>query len=153
MAFADAPYNLISDIVGRGKRKHREFVAGSGEQTSQQFTQFLANSLEHCAAYSMQGALIFCCMDWRHMQEILSAGQQARFELKNLAVWVKNTPGQGSLYRSQHELVFIFKNGDSAHQNNIGLGRHGRNRSNVWEYPRVDTFRTGPLAELTSTRP
>ena len=87
------------------------------------------------AKYSKNGSLHFIFMDWRHMRELHEAGRIAYSELKNIAVWVKNQPGMGSLYRSQHELVFIFKSGSAPHRNNIQLGKHGRNRTNVWQYP------------------
>jgi DNA modification methylase len=90
----------------------------------------------------------FVFMDWRHMSELLAAGSAVYSELKTLIAWVKTTPAQGSLYRSQHELVFVFKKGDAAHINNIQLGRHGRNRSNVWTFPGVNTFRAGRLDDL-----
>lgn len=73
-------------------------------------------------------------MDWRHLQELLDAGLAAYTELKNICVWVKPNAGMGSLYRSQHELVLVFKSGRAQHRNNIELGRHGRHRSNVWTY-------------------
>lgn len=150
MVFTDPPYNVrISNVVGRGKRKHREFLAGSGELSPREFTQFLTRSLSLSTRFAKPGALCYSCMDWRHMQEVLEAGKQGLGELLNLVVWVKNSPGQGSFYRSQHELIFIYRFGDAPHQNNIQLGRLGRNRSNVWDYPRVDTFRTGAQAELT----
>lgn len=150
MVFADPPYNVrVADVVGRGKRKHREFLSGSGELTPERFVQFLTRSFQLCVAYAAPSAVCCCCIDWRHMSEMADAGKQAFDELLNLAVWVKNNPGQGSLYRSQHELIFIFRAGRAPHQNNIQLGKHGRNRSNVWEYPRVDTFRTGAQAELS----
>jgi hypothetical protein len=50
-------------------------------------------------------------MDWRHADELLAAGREVYSELKNIVVWVKNNAGMGSLYRSQHELVFVFKSG------------------------------------------
>lgn len=150
MMFGDAPYNVkISDTVGRGRRKHREFAFGSGEMSSHEHVALMAETFGLCAKYSILGSLHFCPIDWRHLAEMNAAGSQAFTELKNVVVWVKNNAGQGSFYRSQHELIFVYKSGDAAHQNNIELGRHGRNRSNVWDYPRVDTFRTGPLAELT----
>jgi DNA modification methylase len=62
--------------------------------------------------------------------------------------WRKEYGGMGSLYRSQHEFVFVFKNGSARHINNVELGRHGRHRSNVWTYPGVNTFRDGRLEEL-----
>jgi DNA modification methylase len=93
-------------------------------------------------------------MDWRHMQELLSAGKQVYTELKNVCVWIKDSGGLGSLYRSQHELVFVFKNGDTKHRNNVQLGQFGRNRTNVWQYPRVNvgaTSREGPRLKIHPT--
>jgi DNA modification methylase len=87
-------------------------------------------------------------MDWRHIEEMLTAGKEVYAELKNLVIWVKTNEGQGSLYRSKHELIFLFKNGDAPHVNNVELGRHGRNRSNVWTYAGVNTFRAGRLDDL-----
>ena len=75
------------------------------------------------------------------MAELLAAGGKAYSEFKNLCVWAKDNAGMGSLYRSQHELVFVFKNGNAPHRNNVQLGRFGRYRSNVWHYPGVNTFR------------
>jgi DNA modification methylase len=91
----------------------------------------------------------FWFMDRRHINEILLAGTKVYSELKNLIVWVKTNAGQGTFYRSQHELIFAFKNGDGPHINNFELGQHGRNRSNVWTYPGVNTFRAGRMDELT----
>ena len=73
-------------------------------------------------------------MDWRHADELLATGREVYAELKNIVAWVKSNPGMGSFYRSQHEFVFVFKSGTGRHVNNVELGRHGRNRSNVWEY-------------------
>ena len=79
-------------------------------------------------------------MDWRHVAEVLAAGRKAYTELKNLCVWAKDNAGMGSLYRSQHELVFVFKSGRAAHRNNVQLGQYGRSRTNVWRYPGVNSF-------------
>jgi DNA modification methylase len=150
MAFADPPYNVrIASVQGRGRTKHREFMRGSGEMSPPQFTNFLVKSLSLLAQYSKEGSIHYVFMDWRHMGELHSAGQQVYRELKNLVVWSKTNPGQGSFYRSQHELIFVFKNGEGPHQNNVELGRHGRNRSNVWTYPGVNTFRTNRMDELS----
>jgi DNA modification methylase len=95
------------------------------------------------------GAIIFACMDWRHLWEMLTAGRSAECELLNLCVWAKNNGGLGSLYRSQHELVFVFKNGRQGHLNNIQFGRFGRNRTNVWNYTKVSSFaRKGKKSDL-----
>jgi DNA modification methylase len=150
MVCADSPYNVcIAATVGRGKIKHREFATASGEMSPAQFTQFLTDWMMLAARYSGAGALTFAFMDWRHLGEILAAGRQVYSELKQLVVWAKTNAGQGSFYRSQHELIFVFKNGNGRHQNNIQLGRHGRNRSNLWSYAGVNTFRAGRLDDLS----
>src|SRR5437764_10736699 len=74
---------------------------------------------------------------------LLAAGREAYSELKNLCVWVKDNGGMGSLYRSQHELVFVFKHGRSGHRNNVQLGQYGRNRSNVWRYAGANSLARG----------
>jgi DNA modification methylase len=87
-------------------------------------------------------------MDWRHLGELLAAGRQTYGEMMNLVVWAKSNAGQGSFYRSQHELIGVFRVGDAPHLNNIELGRHGRSRSNVWNYPGVNSFKAGRMDEL-----
>lgn len=139
--FTDPPYNVrIADHVsGLGKNVHREFAMACGEMTGDQFTQFLKTVFGHLADFSVDGALHYICMDWRHMREVLDAST-AYSELKNLCVWAKTNAGMGSLYRSQHELVFVFKNGTASHVNNVELGRFGRNWPNVWTYAGVNAF-------------
>ena len=150
MVFTDPPYNVrISSVQGRGKIKHREFAAASGEMSQAQFTDFLAEWMHLAARYSGDGSIVFCCMDWRHLGECIAAGERAFTELKNVVVWVKSNAGQGSFYRSRHEMILVFKNGNASHQNNIELGKYGRSRSNVWEYAGINTFRKDRLAELT----
>ena len=150
MVFTDPPYNVrVSSIQGRGKIKHREFASASGEMSAEQFAAFLRRFMRLIARFSHDGSIHFICMDWRHIHEIITAGGDVYSELKNLVVWTKSNAGQGSFYRSQHELIFVFKNGEAPHQNNIQLGRYGRSRSNVWAHPGVNTFRKDRLAELT----
>ena len=149
MMIGDAPYNLkLKSIVGRGNSKYREFIRASGEMTSQQFIRFLKKALSLAAAHSADGSIHFVFMDWRHAGQLLAAGEHVYSELKNLIVWVKTTPAMGTFYRSQHELIFVFKNGDAPHLNNFELGQHGRNRSNVWTYAGVNTFRKGRMDDL-----
>lgn len=150
MLFGDPPYNVrIGATVGRGKTKHREFLSGSGEMSPTQFVDFLNGWMKLAVRYSEDGAIHYVCIDWRHLHEILTAGRNVYSELKNLVVWVKTNAGQGSFYRSQHEFILVFKNGDGPHQNNVELGKHGRNRSNVWTYPGVNSFRAGRMEELS----
>jgi DNA modification methylase len=149
MAFLDPPYNVaVSDIVGRGKVKHREFAEASGEQTPAEFTEFLRTTLSNAARVSSAGALHYICMDWRHIGELLSAAGTIYSQHLNTAIWVKINAGQGSFYRSQHEEILVYRVGASAHINNVELGRHGRSRSNVWTYPGANTFRKGRMDDL-----
>ena len=138
--FTDPPYNvpIAGHVSGLGKNVHREFAMASGEMTSAEFTSFLKSVFDHLTEFSADGSLHYICMDWRHMREVLDAGSYA--ELKNLCIWSKTNAGMGSLYRSQHELVFVFKNGTAPHINNVELGRFGRNRTNVWTYAGANTF-------------
>jgi DNA modification methylase len=85
---------------------------------------------------------------------MLTAGRRVYRELKNLVVWNKTNCGMGSLYRSQHELVFVFKQGRGAHRNNVQLGQFGRNRSNVWHSPGANSFaRCGEEGNLSALHP
>ena len=153
MVFADPPYNVsIKSVQGRGKIKHGDFAMASGEMSKAQFTAFLIDTLTQAARHSADGAIHYICMDWRHLEEMLDAGKKVYSELKNLVVWTKTNAGQGTFYRSQHELIFVYKNGDGPHTNNFELGQHGRNRSNVWTYAGVNSFRAGRMDEL-STHP
>ena len=136
MTISDSPYNLqISGLVSKSG-KHAEFCMGVGEMTTPQFTAFLTSFLTHSRAFSQAGAIHFAFMDWRHMGEMLAAGQGAGLELKNLCVWNKSSAGMGGGgYRSQHELAFMWKDPGGPHINNVQLGKFGRNRTNVWDFP------------------
>ena len=149
MAFLDPPYNLkIGEVVGRGRTKHAEFAMASGEMSRGEFLSFLAATLANAKDVSLNGAVHFVCMDWRHVDQLLSVGDDVYDVRLNLVVWVKSNAGQGSFYRSQHELIAVFRVGDRPHLNTIELGRHGRSRSNVWHYSGVNAFRAGRLDEL-----
>jgi DNA modification methylase len=150
MVFTDPPYNVPIDghVCGTGSIQHREFAMASGEMSSDEFINFLGRSMAMMTACVQSGAIMFYCMDWRHMQEILSAGQKTGLELKNLCIWVKDNGGMGSLYRSRHELVFVFKHGNTPHINNVELGKHGRYRTNVWEYAGVNSLKKDRMEEL-----
>jgi len=149
VVFTDPPYNvpIAGHVSGLGKVQHREFAMAAGEMSAAQFTQFLSSFFRHLVEFSDDGSLHYICMDWRHMREVLQAGE-AYVELKNLCVWAKTNAGMGSLYRSQHELVFLFKNGTAPHINNVELGRFGRHRSNLWTYAGVNSFGKERDAEL-----
>jgi len=142
ITFADPPYNVRIDghATGKGAIHHREFAMASGEMSDAEFTSFLVNSLRQIANWSANGAVSFLCIDWRHVAELIAAGRQNFTEFLNLCVWVKNSGGLGSLYRSQHELVLVFRKGKENHCNNVQLGKFGRNRTNVWHYPGIQAM-------------
>jgi len=149
MVFSDPPYNVPIDgfVGGPGKVKHAEFAMASGEMSPEQFTDFLAVAFTNAAAVSVDGAVHYQCMDWRHVEEMMAAGRQAYSDLLNLCVWAKDQAGMGTFYRSQHELVFVWKVGAAPHTNNVELGKHGRYRSNVWNERSVR--KTGAASELS----
>ena len=147
-AFLDPPYNVRINGHANAKGRHREFAMASGEMTDAAFIAFLKESLSACSAVSRSGAVHFVCMDWRHMGALEAAGDEVYSALLNLCVWNKSNAGMGSLYRSKHELVFVFKVGDAPHFNAVELGKHGRNRTNVWDYASVNSLRGSRREDL-----
>ena len=142
VVFTDPPYNVPIDghVSGKGAIKHRNFEMASGEMSEFEYINFLNRSLGLMARYSKTASVHFVCMDWRHLGELLTVGNSVYTDFLNLCVWVKNNGGMGSFYRSQHELVLVFRNGKGPHRNNVQLGQYGRNRTNVWEYPGVNSL-------------
>lgn len=148
-AFCDVPYNLrVRSIVGRGRTKHSEFACASGEMSDPKFGTFLTTTLANAIRVSRPGAVHYVCMDWRHIETLLKVGREIYSDILNLVVWNKTNAGQGSFYRSQHELIAVFRAGDAPHKNNIELGRFGRSRSNVWTYAGQNTFGRGRMDAL-----
>lgn len=158
MAFTDPPYNvpIHGHASGLGRVHHRPFPMGSGEMGKTEFQAFLTILLQQIFNHSANGAIAFVCMDWRHLEELYAAGRDAGLELKNLAVWFKTNAGMGTFYRSQHELIGVFKIGTGPHINSFELGQHGRRRTNVWTYPGVNSFgsrRDAALAMHPTVKP
>lgn len=139
----DPPYNVAIDghVCGSGKKKHEEFKMASGEMSESEFTDFLGMSFSLMDEFCEDGSIIMSFMDWRHQREILAAAEPIFGPIKQLCVWAKDNGGMGTFYRSQHELVYVFKKGKAPHVNNFGLGENGRYRTNVWSYPGVNTFK------------
>ena len=141
--FADMPYNVPvkGHVSGHGKTIHREFAMASGEMSLAEYRQFMADVFERQIAASKPGSVHFQCNDWRSIAPMIAVGLESYEKLLNVCVWAKTgAPGMGSLYRSQHELVAVFKQGGAKHRNNVELGKNGRNRSNLWSYPGVAGF-------------
>lgn len=148
--FTDPPYNvkIVGNVSGLGATRHGDFVMASGEMSRDAFTDFLSRSIAETLPCLADGAILFICMDWRHARELADAADAVGLEQKNLIVWVKSNAGMGSFYRSQHELVFVYKKPGAPHQNNFELGQGGRSRSNVWRYAGVNTFGAGRKEQL-----
>jgi len=143
MVITDPPYNVAINghVCGSGDVKHKEFVMASGEMSQDEFTNFLGTAFLRIHEHAQDGAIVYGFMDWRHIQEMQAGAAPYFGQPRQLCVWAKDNAGMGTFYRSQHELVFVFKKGDIPHINNFELGQHGRYRTNVWNYPGVNTFK------------
>ena len=148
--FTDPPFNVRIDghATGKGRHRHREFLEASGEMSRPEFIAFLQESLGVTAQVCRPGAILFVCMDWRHMLELITAGEAVGLEQKNLCVWTKSNGGMGAFYRSQHELVTVWKAPGAPHTNTFGLGEGGRSRTNVWPYAGANAFKAERAEEL-----
>lgn len=147
-AFLDPPYNVRISGHAVKKGSHREFAMASGEMSDADFRSFLTDTLGAAAKVSRDGAVHFISMDWRHIDEVSAVGREVYGALLNLCVWNKSNAGMGSLYRSKHEFIFVFRVGQVAHLNMVELGRHGRNRTNVWDYASVNSFKGSRREDL-----
>ncbi len=152
VVFTDPPYNvkINGHVCGKGSAQHKEFVMASGEMKSDEFIRFLTQNFTLLKEFSTDGSLHYICMDWRHVEEISLAGH-VYDSFKNICVWNKSNAGMGSLYRSKHELIFVYKHGKASHTNNVELGAKGRYRTNVWDYAGVNTFKNKELLKLHPT--
>ncbi len=135
VVLTDEPFNVRIAGNVTGKKHHAEFAMASGELSREEFSVFNRTWMHHCAEVLVAGGLIGTFIDWRSVEIVLATGRELGLELLNIVVWEKTNGGQGSLWRSQHELLPIFKKGAAPHVNNVQLGRLGRWRSNVWTYP------------------
>jgi DNA modification methylase len=141
-AFTDPPWNIPVDgfISGKGKHRHREFVQGVGELSEDEFFAFLCRLLSVLQASCKPSALVYCCIDWRSITALNVAARHCGMALYNIAVWTKTNGGMGGIYRNAHEMIPIYAAGNEPPLNNVELGRHGRNRTNVWSYPGMNSF-------------
>lgn len=156
MSISDVPYNckIAGHVSGLGKIRHEDFVMASGEMSRSEFVTFLQAALSQLARCSVEGSLHYAFIDWRGLGQMQQAGEGSFTELKNVIVWDKQVGSMGSLYRSAHEFIFLWKAGRAKHINNVALGKFGRNRTNIWRYPGIRGFRhsdEGDLLALHST--
>jgi DNA modification methylase len=140
-AFLDVPYNQAPENIGnKGKIKHRPIAGAAGELSPGEFKAKLALWLGSCAVVTRDGGVHFVCMDHQHAEELLAAGRQTYGARLNICIWRKSNAGMGALYRSQHEMIYVYRVGSKPHLNAVQLGKHGRNRTNIWDAPSVNTF-------------
>ncbi len=152
MMFTDPPFNvpIPGHVSVQGRVKHQNFAIACGELDAEGFIQFLERFIRVATAHLKDGAILQICMDWKHQWELLSAGRRVGLSQQNLCVWNKSNGGMGSLYRSKHELIGIFKYGKSPHRNCIELGKHGRHRTNVWDYAGANSFGPTRMDDLAA---
>ncbi len=156
VAFLDPPYNVRINGHANARGRHREFAMASGEMSDGEFRGFLTDTLGACAAVSRDGAVHFICMDWRHLDDVSAVGHAVCGDLLNICVWNKPNVGMGSLYRSKHEMVFVYRVGTAPYRNMVELGNRGRNRTNVWDYASMNSLqgsRREDLAMHPTVRP
>jgi DNA modification methylase len=155
VCFTDPPYNLKVDgfISGKGRHRHREFVQGAGEMSDDEYFALLQNALGVMKTCCLPRALIYACIDWRHVMQMLVAGRACGLELYQIVAWIKQNGGMGGIYRNKHELICVFRAGDETPLDNVELGKRGRNRTNVWEhYQGLSSF-GGKRDELLGMHP
>lgn len=147
MIITDPPFNvpIQGHVSGLGKARHSEFAMASGEMSRQEFQRFLLSVLKLMSSASRSGSLHYIFMDWRHIADLIAAGEATYHRMINLVVWAKRNGGMGSFYRSRHELIAVFQNGRRAHLNRVELGKNGRHRTNVWDYAGANSF--GPTRD------
>jgi hypothetical protein len=149
MVVADPPYNVPVAGHVSGKAGVKEFAFASGEMSPERYIGFLLSGFRLLVKFSVDGSIHYHCIDWRHVWEMLSAGREAYTEHKQILVWAKTNASMG-WYRSQHELICVFKNGTAPHIDNFGLRDMGRYRTNVLTYPGSNTFREGRDEDLAA---
>jgi hypothetical protein len=147
-AFLDPPYNVRIGGHAVAAGRHSEFAMASGEMSEAEFRAFLTGTFGAAVRVSRDGAVHFICMDWRHMDSVSTVGAAVYSACLNLCIWNKSNAGMGSLYRSKHELVFVYRVGTAPHLNMVELGKHGRNRTNVWDYASVNSLRGSRREDL-----
>lgn len=99
------------------------------------FQDFIDTFTALITQHLSEGGVLFSCIDWRSHDKIVLEGERAGLKHMTTVVWDKGSGGMGGLYRSAHELIPVFCRGKAPTTNNVELGRHGRDRTNVWSYP------------------
>jgi hypothetical protein len=150
MVFAD-PLPIKNHVSDSGAVEHRDVAMASGEFSSSELQTFLRTALGHAASHSIDGAIHYVCTDWRHQRDLMAAADEIYGELVNLCVWNKSNAERGSLYRSKHEFIFVFKVGKATPINNVEIGRRGGHRSDVWDYVAQNSLNGSAKSKVAAT--
>ena len=150
MVLSDPPYGVAVSGHVSTTNKYREFAMMSGKQTSAELTSFFRRVFRNCVQFTRTASIHFHFIDWRHVREMIDAGDGVYTELKNICVWDKQSGGLGAMYRSQHEFVCVFKAGRGRHVRNFATGDKGRFRTNIWRYDGQAQFGKGRTEQLNS---
>lgn len=153
VALCDPPFGCKVDGFVAKKGRHREFVQASGDMSEEELRDFFRSFCRAMAGVVKPGGLIYLFIDWRSLRLLQEAAEEMFGKIVNLCVWAKDRAGMGSFYRSQHELILVFAMPGGRHRNNIELGRHGRDRSNVWSYPAASSSRSGREGDMLKNHP
>ena len=153
MTITDPPFGCPVDGFVSKKGKHRDFVEGAGDKTPEQLGAFFGAFASNLALSLRPGALVYAFIDWRSQLLLQQAFEPVFGSLLQMVCWTKDRGGMGGLYRSQHELVFVYRNPGAKHLNAVQLGKHGRNRANVWDYPCAASSRSGREGDLLKHHP
>ncbi len=148
LVLSDMPFNVPVSGHITGSGNFEEFAMASGELSEAEFAEMIAKALTLQAEHARDGSLSYQFIDWRSVELMIREGRKVYNTLINLCVWVKSAAGMGSTYRSQHELIPVFRKGKTSHRNNVELGKHGRYRTNIWEYSGCTGFSAERKANL-----
>jgi DNA modification methylase len=140
VVLTDMPYNVPNQGHVTSQARHREFAMAAGEMSREEFAAFSRDWMAASAGHVLDGGLLATFIDWRSVELVLACGRELDLDLLNIVVSANSNGGQGGFWRSQHELLPVFKKGSAAHVNNVELGRFGRWRSNLWTYAGASTL-------------
>ena len=149
LALCDAPYGcaIAGHASGSGRIKHEDFIEGCN-LSPEELRALIGGASALQAAFSKPGAYNIQFSDWRAMFDMQLINREIYDSLKHICIWKKTNGGMGSLWRGAWEGILVYRVAGGTSRNNVMLGAHGRNRTDVFEYAGVNTFKAGRMEEL-----
>lgn len=151
IVFCDPPYNLPANFfTNKDEKRHKDFAMAAGEMNDDEFMLFLASIMQTSIDNTVDGAIHYICMDFRHSWHITEAARRKYGSPipKQECVWVKDIMANGSFYRAKQELIFIFQSENAQHLWNNDLLDEGGFYKNDSE--RIFIFKNGDAAKHLS---